>query len=717
MNFIIQERANQMDLTAYQEKYSDIITGIQPWQSPDGQPDPSRQSVLTNGMGRLIRVDNQMCKTTVAKDGLTGMDPDFKMEDRLMNGGVSVKATSDKSTKDFLRNKGRLTSIPVASIIADPIFQMRANGTDDVIVRRYAEIMDNNNPNGWQIFPRITVLALSDIEDERYAPEKYYVIGGFHRLAAMQDRGYKDIEAVVVLGTTADGIVFAAGENDDKSVRRTLKDIRRAVLSCLKHPEIKGWVNPKIAEICAVDVQTVRNWEIWLYRNDPDYSRPEKLKFRDKYGGVGLRKHSIPNFAVEPDVIEIEEKRKSETAIINLRSQLGPKYETIIAYTADPNPELQEQRETDLLTRFPDLSLYKLLDSLSHEDLLKLETALTGAMKFVRKEKKKVQDEIRDIRHDEIKLTQLQYAMENHEVILRKRQKALHDRFPALKEYDDSSIWDLAFSSLLNLRKGMIEAHDYLAENGDKEFLPQEYFDATKAMNQAKKDAEALEGAIKEFCDIQEQVQDSLIDYVEKIYSVEKDGLAWRVEQQAWEVFKAKYNQSCENADAHDVKIIKKMEERSSWEIKRKTGTYSLENLQDYIRRWKPVLKLLQDGHALLKDKEAAHPSDRLFFEKYPDALQTSMSIIEIRCTGFDRHAIADDTLKSRIPLSEDEILAVAQTAIESAQKKLEDIRLQRMNPAVPEDLPVIELDTNRDSAKGNTGDLPTFKTVKYAKG
>ena len=63
-----------MDLTAYQEKYSDIITGIQPWQSPDGQPDPSRQSVLTNGMGRLIKVEqSNVCETTVAKDGRTGL--------------------------------------------------------------------------------------------------------------------------------------------------------------------------------------------------------------------------------------------------------------------------------------------------------------------------------------------------------------------------------------------------------------------------------------------------------------------------------------------------------------------------------------------------------------------------------------------------------------------------------------------------------------------
>ena len=125
-----------------------------------------------------------------------------------------------------------------------------------MIVRRYAEVMRSNDPDGWQIFPRITLLTIDHFEDEHYTSDAFYVIGGFHRLAAMQERGYKDVEAVVILGSVADGIVFAAGENDDKSVRRTLKDIRRAVISCLQHIDIKTWTNPKIAEFCAVDVQT-----------------------------------------------------------------------------------------------------------------------------------------------------------------------------------------------------------------------------------------------------------------------------------------------------------------------------------------------------------------------------------------------------------------------------------------------------------------------------
>lgn len=608
---------------------------------------------------------------------------------------------SDKSSKDFLQNKGILDSIPVESIIADPIFQMRENGTDDVIVRRYADVMSNNDPDGWQIFPRITLLMINDIDDERYEADKYYVIGGFHRLAAMQERGYKNIEAVAVLGTTADGIVFAAGENDDKSVRRTLKDIRRAVLSCLRHPEIKSWVNPKIAEICAVDVQTVRNWEIWLYKNDPDYSRPEKLKFRDKYGGVGLRKHSIPNFAVEPDVVEIEEKRKAEEAITQLRSQISAGYGKVVAYTADADGTIHEERETDLLTRFPDLSLYKLLDTLSHEDLTKLEQAVKDAGMFIRQEEQTVRSEIDNLYYHQMPLTPLPYAMENHDAILRKRQNALENRFPAIKTHNESSLWDMEMSALIHIRNGMVEARDYLTEHGDKEFLPDEYFEIMQSMDQAEQETEQREQAIKKFIAVQRTVKEKLIDYVEKLLGVEKDGLSYQVEDQAWEVFKTRYNQSCIQADANDMKIFKKMEQPYNFDIKRKTETYSLENLQDYIRRWNAVLKWIESTALNLLEggtESAELTRIKLFFEKYITALQTSMSFVEIQCTGFARHAIADETIKPQIPLSEDEILAIAQTAIESAQRKLEEIRLKRMNPAVPEDLPVIELDTNRDS-------------------
>ena len=493
----------------------------------------------------------------------------------------------------------------------------------------------------------------------------------------MQERGYKDVEAVVILGSVADGIVFAAGENDDKSVRRTLKDIRRAVISCLQHIDIKAWTNPKIAEFCAVDVQTVRNWEIWLYKNDPDYSRPDKLKFSDKYGGIGLRNHSIPNFAVEPDVIEIEEKRKADEAMIQFRSQVSAGYSRVLAYTADPDSAVHEQRDADLLTRFPDLSLYKLLDTLSHDELTTLEVAVKGADEFIRAEKSKIRDEIRDIFY-KINLTPIDFNMENGSDIGKKRREAIYDRFPGYKTYDDENIWNWEMSGLVRLRAELIEARDYIAEHGDTEFMPQEYFDVKQAMDTAEKDTETRKALIKEFCAIQNSVHEKLIDYAEKVTGVEKDALSYQAEEQAWETFKAKYNQSCAKADADDLKILKKMEERSDWDIKRKTEAYSLEKLQDYMRRWSAVLKSVEEGHALLKDKEAAPQHVRLFWEEYPTALQISMSSIEIQCTGFGRTALADHTIKAQIPLSQEELKAICQAGIDAAAAEYTRIHAKR---------------------------------------
>ena len=202
-----------------------------------------------------------------------------------------------------LTSHGLTSNIAVSEILVDPIFQMRENGTDENLVNHYASIMETNDPNGWQVFPDITLLMVTDpdeFDDEGWSRhQKYYVIGGFHRFGAIQQRGYEHVTATVVQGNVADGIAFAAGENADQSRRRTQADIRRAVTACLYNPNINQWSNGYIARICHVDPQTVANHEKRFYATDPSYKRPEKLKFVDKHGGTSRRKHSIPKIGVE----------------------------------------------------------------------------------------------------------------------------------------------------------------------------------------------------------------------------------------------------------------------------------------------------------------------------------------------------------------------------------------------------------------------------------
>ena len=270
-----------MDLTAYQEKYSDIITGIQPWQSPDGQPDPSRQSVLTNGMGRLIKVDNQMCATTVAKDGQTGLDPDFKMEDRLMNGRLSVKPKSDKHLSKTTIEFYEVKDIRVDEIIVSKIFQMRVAGVKQDVVVRYANIMKDNDPDGWTAFPEILIMKDT-------GSLKYYVIGGFHRLAAIKENGYETINAICFDGDRQLGIIKAANENSDRSQRRNHEDIKHVCRTLIEL--FPDWTFGQLAKWGGVDRNTIERHYKEMEAEGIAPDRPDQLRYITRHGTEATRK-------------------------------------------------------------------------------------------------------------------------------------------------------------------------------------------------------------------------------------------------------------------------------------------------------------------------------------------------------------------------------------------------------------------------------------------
>ena len=267
-----------MDLTAYQEKYSDIITGIQPWQSPDGQPEVKKQSVLTNGMGRLIQVDNQMCATTVAKDGQTGLDPDFKMEYRLMNGTTTARTKQRPAKKQEFY---LVHDIPVGSIIEDSYFQMRADGVKWDVVVRYANTMKENDPDGWMMFPEI--LLMKDI-----GSLKYYVIGGFHRLAAMKENGYETINAVCFDGDRRAGLIKAANENSDRSQRRTHADIKHVCRTLIK--SFPDWGFGQLAKWGGVDRNTMERHYKEMQQEGVAPDRPDVLRYITRHGTEATRK-------------------------------------------------------------------------------------------------------------------------------------------------------------------------------------------------------------------------------------------------------------------------------------------------------------------------------------------------------------------------------------------------------------------------------------------
>ena len=274
--------------------------------------------------------------------------------------------------------------IAVSEILVDSIFQMREDGTDENLVNHYASIMEANDPDGWRIFPDITVLyvtdVLEDMDNSKYAEN--YVIGGFHRFGAIQQRGYDQITATVIHGSIADGLAFAAGENADQSRRRTQADIRRAVTACLYNPNINQWSNGYIARICHVDPQTVANHEKRFYATDPSYKRPEKLRFVDKHGGTSLRKHSIPKIGVEETkevlIPDDTERKQLLSDVTDLHVQ------SIAGYVDAPKPTEREQRTEELIQHYPVYDSYSRRDTLSVAELKELHATLGKIAKYVK---------------------------------------------------------------------------------------------------------------------------------------------------------------------------------------------------------------------------------------------------------------------------------------------------------------------------------------------
>lgn len=610
----------------------------------------------------------------------------------------STTTPTEKQPQFLIQDQGHLTQMRVADIIEDPIFQMRTLGTNHAIVSRYTDVMVQNDPDGWGIFPRITCLDVNDFKDERFInAEKAsesgicYVIGGFHRLAAMKIRGYDVVEVRLIKGTTADGIAFAAGENNDKSVKRTNQDLRAAVLACLRDPEIKTWTNPVIAHLCGCDVQTVRNWEIWLYQNEPGYTRPEKLKFRTKHATVGLREHSIPNFAVDtsdnPDAV-------ANSDLLKQRAEIKSDYADIELYLVDPDAAKSQSRETDLLTRFPDLVLYKVLDTLEIEDLDKLETEVEDAVEFVRKELQNIRDEMRNIYYDEIYnglLKQNYVRSSNEDAHMKHRRKALNARFPAMDFYDNESLYDVKdFSTMLSLREGLIEAKTYLEKNGYDEFMPEDYFKAKAALEEDKQAPQDRTALFDPFLSIQKQVKKNFESLLAAIFETDKKQLSWRLQDEGWTLFKTKYNEF----RPKPLAIIKKMECEYEYDLKNKPEQFTAEFLSDATARWEQGLDLIQDlriSCAWLKNSQFSVDPDcrwstdteyresvTKFFTEYRDSIHSHVSFVEVKCTGFGYQDLGESTVKAKIPLSIDEIQAIATAAIEGAKAEYTRIHAKR---------------------------------------
>jgi ParB-like chromosome segregation protein Spo0J len=144
-------------------------------------------------------------------------------------------------------------TVPIRLIRVDPALQTRTR-IDPVVVVEYAEEM------GRSTFPPLRVV---------FDGKVYWLVDGFHRLAALKKRKAKTVTVLVIMGTRDDALWLAVSANKEHlSLRRTNADKQRAVKLALEHRNAKGLSDHAIAAHVGVTSQTVGSYRKRLSNSD-----------------------------------------------------------------------------------------------------------------------------------------------------------------------------------------------------------------------------------------------------------------------------------------------------------------------------------------------------------------------------------------------------------------------------------------------------------------
>ena len=568
-------------------------------------------------------------------------------------------------------DEGFTRSICIDEIIVDPIFQMRAEGTDPAVVDKYAAIMKENDPEGWSVFPEIKILedtseGLKDQgrDDGQWLYDRY-VLAGFHRLEAMKKCGYDEIRAVMIAGNRLDGLILSAGENADRSQPRTNADIQNIVKMFLTDPELCQWNNAQIARWAQVDAQTVANHERRLLSTpifDID-ARPEKLKFVDKHGNISLRKRSIPkeedktigdgllinpkgevvdaasvvNAELDAEQVEREQLQRdiTNTFIGSIRPFIFSSHPTIFA-----------QREASLIEEYPVLELYPRLTSLGLEDLRAFSEHLKKVAEELSDRKSKLRKECEDLYWKEI-TTQFPTDETTHEED-DAWKAALETVFPGYSQYQ--SQWSLSYYELADLKNVMLKIVEHLKKNGVDAYLPKSYTE--RITDEAKTESENAKQKelAKAVRTLREQVSNSII----KIADAEDESLSKR--DMAVSILRSAFN------GAQPVNALAKSKAMCpQWDMEELTAK-EIRQIQVY---WQNIKKVCA---------ETPRPT---WIDDVVRSFRCQLSAIKI--TGSrDYQAIGKEiTIVPESPLSDDESAEVVKAAQEAAKEKAMDIHLR----------------------------------------
>src|ERR1700733_1929361 len=101
--------------------------------------------------------------------------------------------------------------------------RLRGRNLKPAVVAQYAEALRRGD-----ILPPVTV-----VRDDR---DNYYLVDGYHRLAATRElNGGDTIKAEIVPGTFDDALWYSLGANRNHGLPRTREQLRSAIRAALKH--------------------------------------------------------------------------------------------------------------------------------------------------------------------------------------------------------------------------------------------------------------------------------------------------------------------------------------------------------------------------------------------------------------------------------------------------------------------------------------------------
>ena len=136
------------------------------------------------------------------------------------------------------------TRLSVGDIRTDGGTQNRK--IDSSLVRQYAALMSEGT-----VFPPLTIW---------FDGTNYWLTDGFHRLAAAESCGLKQIDASVHLGSIEDATWDSFSANSQHGLRRKRSDILFLIQRALRHGNAASLSNVEIAKHIGLPETTVRRW-------------------------------------------------------------------------------------------------------------------------------------------------------------------------------------------------------------------------------------------------------------------------------------------------------------------------------------------------------------------------------------------------------------------------------------------------------------------------